>query len=166
MEARSPPDQPCRRGGPGSSATAARLRTGRGPRERVSVVAWRIFLLFLTVAVAGCAAEYWARPGGTPVQFGAEREACARQAEADFPPRMEPVVTSPGTPAPFVTRCAPAGAGMACSTTGVGLTPAASTTLDRNIGPREQALRSCLQAAGWRSVRSQPEAEAIANSVR
>jgi hypothetical protein len=100
------------------------------------------------------------------VQFGAAREACARQAEVDFPPLMEAVTISSGIPAPVVSRCVPVGGSVACSTTGVGFGGPSSTTLDKNIGPREQALRSCLVAAGWQPVRSQAEAEAITDAAR
>ncbi|MBS0641461.1 MAG: hypothetical protein U1E70_22935 [Acetobacteraceae bacterium] len=127
-------------------------------------MSFRWSLLALLLLLAGCA-EYWAKPGGTPVGFRAAREACTRQASADYPPDMEPVQVTQGTPSPMVTTCAPAGGSMACTTSGIGFQPPTYTTLDRNTGPRERAFRACLEAAGWQAVRSQQQADAITNST-
>ena len=124
----------------------------------------RLSSAVVLLALAGCA-EYWAKPGGTPVAFAAAQALCRQQAEAAFPPSMQPVMIAPGTPAPVAARCAPVGGSVACSTVGTGFSPPTYTTLDENIGPREQAFRSCLEAAGWRAVRSEQEAAAITNSM-
>ena len=121
-------------------------------------------VVLLVLFLSGCA-DYWAKPGGTPVAFAAARDMCTRQAEAQFPPSMQPVMIAPGTPAPVATRCAPVGGSVACTTVGTGFSPPTYTTLDQNTGPREQAFRACLTAAGWRATRSEQEAAAITNSA-
>ena len=71
-------------------------------------MSFRWSLLALLLLLAGCA-EYWAKPGGTPVGFRAAREACTRQASADYPPDMEPVQVTQGTPSPkWTARIVPA----------------------------------------------------------
>src|SRR4051794_26356679 len=91
--------------------------------------------LAVTLLLAACTG-YWAKPGATPVDLAAARAVCAQRADAAYPPSMGRVTMSTGTPAPMVTRCAPSGATVACTTTGTGFSPPTETTLDQNTGPR------------------------------
>jgi hypothetical protein len=121
--------------------------------------------LGLLIALAGCT-QYWAKPGGTAAELGAARADCEAQANARFPPLMQPALVSSGTPSPMATTCAPAGPTVVCTTAGTGFRPPAYTTLDRNTGPRKQALEACLSDAGWSPVRTKAEASAITSSGR
>jgi hypothetical protein len=122
-------------------------------------------LMLLCLALAGCAPEFWAKPGGTPAAFEGTKAACTTQSYAMFPPVMQPVMMSPGYVTPMQTICNGDGHFANCFTTGGNYVPPMFVPVDQNQGARNSAVRSCLMAAGWRPVKNEEEAALVTNGA-
>ena len=120
----------------------------------------RVFLLLGLSCLAGCT-QYWAKPGGTALEFETVKARCETEAFQRFPPAMRTTLANPGYLVPMRTDCRPTPRGQDCFTTGGGIVPPTYSTMDLNSQPRSASYRSCLLTAGWQPARDKEEAEAI-----
>jgi hypothetical protein len=118
----------------------------------------------LTIGTTGCT-QYWAKPGGTQLEFEATKSACQTQAFAQFPAMPQQVMLTTGYITPVQTSCAGSGYAVNCFSTGGQYVPPAYVTVDQNQGARNSAVRSCLFEAGWRPVKDREEAIAVTESA-
>lgn len=115
------------------------------------------------IALAGCT-QYWAKPGGTQVEFEATKAACQAQAYTQFPPVPQQVMITTGYTTPLQTSCNGLGFAVNCFTTGGQYVPPAYITVDQNNAARNSGFRACLFAAGWQPVKNKEEAAAVTQS--
>ena len=120
----------------------------------------RVFPLLGLICLAGCT-QYWAKPGGTALEFETVKARCETEAFQRFPQAMQTTLASPGYLIPMHTDCRPTPRGPDCFTTGGGIVPPTYATIDLNSQPRSASYRSCLLTAGWQPARDKEEAEAI-----
>ncbi len=94
----------------------------------------RLYLPLFGLLLASCAAD-WSKPGASGQDYAAAKAACTSQAQAKFPPKVTQlsVIASP-LPQPWTPE--------------VGSPPVPN--IDQNAYEREQSIRLCLLANGWR----------------
>ena len=89
-----------------------------------------------------------------------------KQSTAMFPPNMRQVETRSLYYTPTQTNCTSNPTwGMQCTTTGGNFVSASYSWEDANVNARNNAIRSCLLAAGWVPVRNKEEAAVVTNSA-
>lgn len=106
-------------------------------------------VLATLLTLVGCTEyrQYWAKPGGSEADFAVDASHCEDQAVHQYPP------VSLGLPGYFPnqqTWCTPTSGGPNCQIINPGYLPQATSSADRNAGPREGAFGECMLARGWR----------------
>lgn len=115
---------------------------------------YRSFISFVfVIALSGCAHTYWAKPGGTPNQFEADKAECGADAYRQFPPNVISNTTySPAYNPPVQTNCYGSGGNMTCTTTQPNRPAPTTTTRDVNVQARDAAWESCMYNKGYQKT--------------
>lgn len=122
----------------------------------------RLFGLLLIIGLScttSCATYRWVHPTKTINEFHQDNSACLQQAAQAFPVTMI-ITTQPGYQYPSKTNCTGYGNQINCTTTPGYTTPPSTYSYDANLGNRNRALESCMNARGWtlQEVKSRPQA--------
>lgn len=122
-------------------------------------------ILASALILGGCA-EYWAKPGGTPMDFAETKSGCESRSYQQFPPMPQLVMVSSGqTTSISNTKCSSSGSSSSCTTIGGHFSVPSFVTVDYNEDARATAVRACLFDSGWIPVQDRDEADAIFNST-
>lgn len=106
-----------------------------------------VFLLAATLS--GCTST-WVNPGKPATALPADQQACQYEALQLYPPAIAYRLT-PSKQTPSKTSCKPNDkGGTDCTTYSGEYTPPAYSQHDDNDKSRDKAMRSCMDARGWR----------------
>ncbi len=105
------------------------------------------------LALAGCAAERWVKPGATDQELDQARKACTEAATERYPPMLEIQNREQNYIGPQFTTCTGAGRFLKCYPTGSRYMPPPVAAVDHNQADRDREIRLCLRANGWEPVK-------------
>lgn len=121
-------------------------------------------LVCLLSLLTGCA-EYWAKPGATPVERDAALARCEAESHARFPPVLQTILLNPGYFVPPQTRCWTQNNQTQCKTSGGFWVPPSYHTIDHNLEARRASRLDCMYSAGWILAKDEKEAETVTKSA-
>lgn len=101
----------------------------------------------VVVALAGCAASTWTKPGATTQDLENDRAVCHAKAEAAVPQNFQMV--SVGWDTPPRRECTAGSGNQAPVCINIPGTPGSPRMLDVNATARGKVTEACLKTMGW-----------------